>query len=237
MNAGGIFSLHSNTLVIKNTIFWNNIWNNKWPEIWLEDGIHQSTFTISHSDIKGGQESMIVEGTNWTLNWGSGMIDADPLFVSLVGGDFHLTFQSPCRGSGDNSAQRLPDYDFEGDPRIYQGTVDIGADEFYPHLYVTGDAVPGGSIQGKLVGLPGTSPVGLFLGSGLLDPPVPTAWGNFHLQAPWLMFPLVPIPGDGVLAYPATIPETPPAPYDLPMQALIGLNPDSLSNLFVLEVR
>jgi hypothetical protein len=47
----------------------------------------------------------------------------------------------------------------------------------------------------------------------------------------------VPIPGDGVLVLPATIPATPPAPYDLPMQALIGLNPDSLTNLFVLEVR
>ncbi|MHC4945332.1 MAG: hypothetical protein ACYTG7_20140 [Planctomycetota bacterium] len=31
--------------------------------------------------------------------------------------------------------------------------------------------------------------------------------------------------------------ETPPAPYDLPMQALIGLDPDSLTNLWVLEVR
>jgi hypothetical protein len=92
-------------------------------------------------------------------------------------------------------------------------------------------------IEGKLVGLPGTSSVGLFLGSGVLEPPVATAWGNFYLQAPWLMLPLVPIPGDGVLVLPARIPATPPAPYDLPMQALIGLDPDSLSNLCVLEVR
>jgi hypothetical protein len=33
------------------------------------------------------------------------------------------------------------------------------------------------------------------------------------------------------------IPSTPPAPYDIPMQALIGLDPDSLTNLEVLEVR
>ena len=31
--------------------------------------------------------------------------------------------------------------------------------------------------------------------------------------------------------------QTLPAPYDLYLQALIGLDPDSLSNLFVLEVR
>jgi hypothetical protein len=33
------------------------------------------------------------------------------------------------------------------------------------------------------------------------------------------------------------IPPSPQAPFDLPMQALIGLDPDSLTNLFVLEVR
>jgi hypothetical protein len=48
---------------------------------------------------------------------------------------------------------------------------------------------------------------------------------------------LVPIPSQGVLVLPATIPLSPPAPYDVPTQALIGLNPDSLSNLEMLEVR
>jgi hypothetical protein len=100
-----------------------------------------------------------------------------------------------------------------------------------------GDFTPGGSIEGKLVGLPGTSPVGLFLGSGILEPPISTMWGNFHLQAPWFLIPLVPISGNGILVLPATIPVTPPAPYDLPMQALIGLESDSLSNLYVLGVR
>jgi hypothetical protein len=71
----------------------------------------------------------------------------------------------------------------------------------------------------------------------VLDPPQSTAWGNFFLQPPWLLLPLVPIPAEGVLILPATIPMSPPAPYDLPMQALIGLDPDSLTNLFVLEIR
>jgi hypothetical protein len=167
---------------------------------------------------------------------GTNNIDSDPLFVDGTGGDLHLTFISPCRGSGDNSAVTVS-LDFEGDPRICQGTVDMGADEYYRHLYCMGDFTPGGSIEGKLVGLPGTTPTGLFFGSGVLDPPLPTTWGNFHLQSPWLMIPLIPIPGNGVLVLPTNIPTTPPAPYDLPMQALIGLEPDSLTNLYMLEVR
>jgi hypothetical protein len=168
---------------------------------------------------------------------GEGNIDSDPLLVDPEYGDFHLTYLSPCRNSGDNDVVTVSE-DFESDPRIaWGGTVDMGVDEFYTHLYVTGDFTPAGSIEGKFVGLPGTSTVGLFLGFDVLDPPVSTAWGNFYLQPPVFLIPLIPIPANGVLQLPAMIPASPTAPYDLPMQALIGLNPDSLTNLFVLEVR
>ncbi|MHC4946342.1 MAG: hypothetical protein ACYTG7_25285, partial [Planctomycetota bacterium] len=59
---------------------------------------------------------------------------------------------------------------------------------------------------------------------------------DFHLQAPWFLVPLVPIPADGVLKVPATLPLQPIQPYDIPMQALIGQEPDSLTNLFILAV-
>jgi hypothetical protein len=39
------------------------------------------------------------------------------------------------------------------------------------------------------------------------------------------------------LASPATIPLSPPAPYDIPMQGLVGLNSDSLTNVCLVEVR
>jgi hypothetical protein len=117
--------------------------------------------------------------------------------------------------------------------------VDIGADEFYRHFYITGDKTAGGSIEGKLVGMPGTEPLALIVGSGVLVDPVPTAWGPFRLQAPWILVPLLPlqIPADGLLVVPTTIPLDSAAPYDVPMQSLIGMAPDSLSNLEVLEVR
>ena len=86
------------------------------------------------------------------------MIDTDPLYADNANKDFHLTWNSPCRNTGDNSAV-TECHDIERDPRIAFGTVDMGADEFYTHLYWTGDATAGGNIEVKLVGLPGTSPV------------------------------------------------------------------------------
>jgi hypothetical protein len=234
-SGGGLWNDYHSSPTMTNVILWNDA-APVGPEIYIGTSSDPSTFTIKHSDVKGGQASCHVE-SGCTLIWGSGMIDADPLFVDLAEGDFHLTHPSPCRDTGDNIAVTVP-HDFEGDPRIaWEEVVDMGADEFYTHLYCMGNFKPGGAIEGKLVGLPGTTPVGLLFGSGVLDPPLPTMWGDFHLQPPWFMLPLVPIPADGVLVLPATLPLSQPAPYDLPMQALIGLDPDSLSNLEVLEVR
>jgi parallel beta-helix repeat protein/predicted outer membrane repeat protein len=233
---GGICCWYSAFPIMANNIHWDNAAPTG-KEICVNHySIYPSTLTISYSNVDGGLLSVHVD-EDCTLEWGSGMIDADPLFLGAASGDFHLSFDSPCRDAGDNTVVTGVQ-DFEGDPRIaWSGTVDMGADEFHTHLYVTGDQTPSGSIEGKLVGLPGTSPVGLFFGSGVLDPPLPTAWGDFHLQAPWRLISMAPIPGNGVLVLPATIPATPPAPYDLPMQALIGLELDSLSNLYMLEVR
>ncbi|MHC4945640.1 MAG: right-handed parallel beta-helix repeat-containing protein [Planctomycetota bacterium] len=231
---GGIACAYWAEPTVVNSILWNNqaVYG---KEIQLSYWSHNSTLTISHSDVEGGLASVNVD-PNCTLNWGAGMIDGDPLFVNPAGYDLHLTYETPCKDSGDPHSL-LPDEDREGDPRIAYGQVDMGADEFYTHLYCTGDATPGGHIEGKLVGLPGTDPVGLFMGIGVLDPPVATPWGSFHLEPPWLLLLLIPIPAEGVLILPAMIPPSPQAPYDLPMQALIGLEPDSLTNLFVLEVR
>jgi hypothetical protein len=40
-----------------------------------------------------------------------------------------------------------------------------------------------------------------------------------------------------LLILPTTLPATPQAPYDIAMQALVGLDWNSLTNLYVLEVR
>jgi hypothetical protein len=233
-DGGGMWNRDSNPIVT-NTVLWNNE-APEGPEIWIGDTAKPSFFTISYSDVEGGQ-SLVYVAPGCTLDWGPGNIDSDPLFVDPNNSDFHLTFPSPCVGSGDNAAVTEL-FDFEGDPRIAYGSVDMGADEFYTHLYVMGDKMSGGAITGKFVGLPGTTPIGLFVGSDVLSSPINTMWGEFWLTAPWFMLgPLGAIPADGVLELATVLPSGMTVPVDIPMQALIGLNPDSMTNLYVLKVR
>lgn len=227
---GGGMGCYAGTATIANTVLWNND-SPIGPELTLSVS---SILTLSHSDVEGGKSSVYIH-SGCTLIWSSGMIDSDPLFVGEANGDFHLTFPSPCKDTGDNSIVTEPT-DFEGDPRIAYGTVDMGADEFYTHLYWTGDATPGGNVELKFVGLPGTAPVQLWLGSGVLDPPWSTKYGDWYLQFPLLatMPNLGTIPSDGVYLLSFTVPPDTPTPLILPFQAGIG---QELSNLSVMDVK
>lgn len=65
-----------------------------------------------------------VSGTSGT----DGNIEADPLFVNLEAGDYHLQPDSPCRDAGINIVG-ANETDRNGGPRIVNGRVDIGAYE------------------------------------------------------------------------------------------------------------
>ncbi len=234
---GGISSTQNSNSTATNNILWENEATTG-PEIYIGTQNETSTLTISFSDVEGGQGSVYVE-PGCTLNWGAGMIDANPLFVDPTIYDFHLPWDSPCKDTGDNAAVIDSydfDYDFEGDPRIAYGTVDMGADEFYRHLYYTGDATPGGSLEMKFVGLPGSSPVGLWIAFNALDDPIPGAYGDWWLLPPMIgPIPLASIPSNGVYMLPGTLPATPPAPYTLYFQAIMGM-PLKLTNLCTMNV-
>jgi hypothetical protein len=141
---GGVSCLLDSTWTITNTILWNNTAPTG-SEIYLE-----GNFSISYSDIDGGQGS-VYEDPNGNLTWGSGIIDADPLFIDSSKNDFHINYHSPCVDAGDNYAPNLPVKDIDGEPRIIlkgnrilvgspgtESIVDMGADEchFWQQMYI-----------------------------------------------------------------------------------------------------
>jgi nitrous oxidase accessory protein NosD len=77
-----------------------------------------SAQAVEWSDVEGG----------WP---GPGNIDADPLFADLSADDTHLLPGSPCRNGGDPMGGMADGtLDPDGDPRILEGRIDMGADEF-----------------------------------------------------------------------------------------------------------
>ncbi len=223
---GGGIVCYSAAPTVVNSILWDNDAPTG-PEISL---LSSSTLTIDYSDVEGGQAGANVDGTS-TLNWGANNMIVMPLFYDAPNRDYHLKWASSCRDAGDNNAAGLPDEDFESDPRIALGTVDLGADEFYYHLYHLGPVVPGQTLTLRFVGGPGM-PTTLYLGASVLDPPMSTNWGDFYLPWPTLwQGSMGNIPASGIRSVNVTVPTT-WAPGDWhPTQALIGNFSDPLAHL------
>jgi hypothetical protein len=104
-------STEIDSLAIRNCILWNN-----------NDDLYDCTATYS----------CIEDGDGCGQN---GNICTDPLFVNADANDFHLTIVSPCIDVGDDSVVSGGDKDIDGDDRIMQASVDMGADEVPPRVH------------------------------------------------------------------------------------------------------
>ncbi len=134
-NGGGMYNEWSNNLTVTNCILWGNT-ASEGNEIYNDI----SYPVISYCDITGSGGS----GAGWNsfpflgLD-GGGNIDAEPLFIDADGADntpgteddnLRLQAGSLCIDVGDNSAVTAAT-DLDGNPRIVNDTVDMGAYEFF----------------------------------------------------------------------------------------------------------
>ncbi|MDF7825045.1 choice-of-anchor Q domain-containing protein [Pontiellaceae bacterium B12227] len=69
---------------------------------------------------------------------GAGNVAADPLFISTETGDYRISMASPCIDAGSNTYVNVAT-DLDGNPRIANGTVDIGAFEYVGSVDSDGD--------------------------------------------------------------------------------------------------
>jgi len=103
----GIYA-DSNTVII-NTIIWDNA---------AEQIYGHNCSNVTYCDIGDG-----------ICSSGLGNISTDPCFADE---NYHLQCNSPCINSGDpNYEAEAGETDFEGNPRIIGGRIDMGADEYW----------------------------------------------------------------------------------------------------------
>jgi hypothetical protein len=123
---GAIIAIdNSCSITLTNSIFWGNT-ATRGPQITLQGG---ASMKLSHCEVQGGEVDIFVD-SGCTLDWDDATnINTDPMFVDAGSGDCHLLAGSPCIDAGDNSAVAGVPTDLDGNPRIVNSIVDMGAYE------------------------------------------------------------------------------------------------------------
>ena len=107
---------YSASYYIYNNIFWNNY---GMQDIYINDF---TNFTALYNNIYYKLRGPVDESFNNTSQ--------NPLFVDIHNNDYHLAPDSPCINTGSNNVPDLPETDLDGNPRINDTFIDIGAYEF-----------------------------------------------------------------------------------------------------------
>ncbi|NQT21788.1 MAG: discoidin domain-containing protein [Planctomycetes bacterium] len=132
-DSGGGFYCSGLSFLMSNIILWGNTAPTG-PQLWMSGA---AIVAVSYSDVSGGEAGAYV-GAGSTLSWGSGNIDADPLFADPEDDDYHLksvrgrwdpgsqgwvtdSETSPCIDAGDSASN----YSTEPDPN--GGRINMGA--------------------------------------------------------------------------------------------------------------
>jgi PKD repeat protein len=137
----GVF-LHSTTDMLNTTISCNSATSFA-GGIWFENSAY--TYKITNSIIWGNHAPTFpdyrlnVGTTNFTYSLipgyigGTNNLDTNPHFIDTLVGNFRLSASSPCKDLGDNNAATSINppliYDLDGNTRIINSTIDMGAYE------------------------------------------------------------------------------------------------------------
>lgn len=190
-------------------------------------GVYATDSEVTNCIIRGNvadwQPQLVGQATYCNIEGGHagvGNIQSDPRFVGTD--DVHLEAASPCIDAGTNARLNLAATDFEWDARGYGVGVDIGADEFAPHVYHVGVARVGRPVEFRVTGRPGASVLLGFAASYRTIPiVVPSAGALFLDPATLVVAAAGTIPANGVLIATEKLPSSFPLG-PVPVQALVS---------------
>jgi hypothetical protein len=121
----GFYTRSTVNMILRNSVVMNNTVTG-----FAAEGDPVGRYTLQNNDVIGNNPDY-----TGTLVADAGSISADPLFRSPATGNFHILAASPCVDVGTNQlwmAKGEPTaFDLDGNPRIANGVVDIGAYEVY----------------------------------------------------------------------------------------------------------
>lgn len=133
---GGLCTTQAGTAHVVNCILFDNIAPIN-PQIFNQGKLSATYVSSSNTEGGLGGDGVIDDGGN---------IDAEPLFIDPGGADedpandFHLAAGSPSVGAGDLAAVPVGLlFDRDGNPRLIDCQVDMGAYEHQASLYAAGD--------------------------------------------------------------------------------------------------
>jgi hypothetical protein len=113
-------------LTIRNSILWGETAS---PQFVAREVPGQDTVILfDHCDVEGGLRSIVITGGAKVM-WENTNIDLDPLFIDPRQQDVHLGPGSPCIDAGQFHEDEAGRLDLDGQPRIQNCRIDMGAYE------------------------------------------------------------------------------------------------------------
>jgi hypothetical protein len=111
------------------------MYNNSPAELYMFNLEGDNSLNIYNSLIQGGEEGIRIYTSGNSLYYDPSNIDADPMWDAASMYPYSLSAGSPCIDAGTLDLPpgiELPETDLAGNPRVYNGFVDMGAYEYGP---------------------------------------------------------------------------------------------------------
>jgi hypothetical protein len=131
---GNVGVIVNSDLYAYNSVFYNN----QPREFYIAtDNNGNSSINLYASLVDGGEENIDILSDSCYIYYDTSNIDTDPLFYGGEEFPYNLSDESPCIDAGTLDLPQfildnMPDVDLAGNPRIFNGKIDMGAYEWNP---------------------------------------------------------------------------------------------------------